>query len=103
MRNKSILFQRSFGSGAIDIKMNESVHDKNKCIGPIAASYFLPLAARYTRYLDNCKIFFVIISFCYKDVYINSFFHQTARLSSSLLTECLPLTKNLFYENVTKI
>ena len=31
----------------------------------------------------------------YKDVYVNSFFPRTARLSNSLPIECFPLTYNL--------
>ena len=44
--------------------------------------------------------FFVINSLSYKGVYINSFFPQIAGLRSSLLTECLPLTKNLFVQKL---
>ena len=39
--------------------------------------------------------FFVTISRCYKDVYLNSFFRSTAGLWNSLLIECFPVTYNL--------
>ena len=50
---------------------------------------------RFTRYSDRLHGFSVIIPKCYKDVYVNSFFPRTARLSNSLPIECFPLTYDL--------
>ena len=50
---------------------------------------------RSTHYSDRLHYFSVTIPRCYKDVYVNSFFAQTARLWNSLPVECLPLTYNL--------
>ena len=50
---------------------------------------------RSTRYSDRLHDFSVTISRCYKDVYVNSFFHRTARLWNSLPIECFPSTYDL--------
>ena len=50
---------------------------------------------RSTRYSNRLHDFFVTIPWCYKDVYVNSFFPCTARLWNSLPIECFPLTHNL--------
>ena len=47
------------------------------------------------RYSDRLHDFSVTIPRCYKDVYINSFIHCTARPCNSLPIECFPLTYNL--------
>ena len=44
---------------------------------------------------DRLHDFFVTISRCYKDVYVNSFFPRPARPWNSLPIECCPLTYNL--------
>ena len=50
---------------------------------------------RSTRYSDRLHDFSVTIPRCYKDVYVNSFFPRTARISNSLPRECFPLTYDL--------
>ena len=50
---------------------------------------------RSTRYSDRLHDFSVIIPRCYKDVYVNSFFPQTARLWNSLPKECFLLICDL--------
>ena len=47
---------------------------------------------RSTHYSDRLHDFSVPIPRCYKDVYVNSFFHRTARLWNSLPIEYFPLT-----------
>ena len=49
---------------------------------------------RSTRYFDRLRGFSVIISRCYKDVYVNSFFPRTDRLWNSLPIESFILTYN---------
>ena len=46
-------------------------------------------------YSDRLHDFSVTISRCYKDVYVNSFLHHTAKLYNYLPIECFPLTYNL--------
>ena len=48
-----------------------------------------------TIYSDRLFDFTVAILRCYKDVYINSFFHSTGRLYNSLPIECFSLTFDL--------
>ena len=48
-----------------------------------------------TRYSDRLHDFSVTIPKCYKDVYVNSFFHRTAKLRNSLPIECFPLMYDL--------
>ena len=48
-----------------------------------------------THYFDRLHDFSVIIPWCYKDVYINSFFPCTARLWNALPILCFPLTYDL--------
>ena len=48
-----------------------------------------------THYFDRLHDFSVIIPWCYKDVYINSFFPCTARLWNALPIVCFPLTYDL--------
>ena len=48
-----------------------------------------------THNSDRLHNFFVTIHRCYKDVYINSFFHFTARLWNSLSKEWFPLTSDI--------
>ena len=48
-----------------------------------------------TCYSDRLHDFSVITPGCYKDVYVNIFFHCTARLCNSLPIECFPLTYDL--------
>ena len=50
---------------------------------------------RSTRYSNRLHDFFVTIPWCYKDVYVNSFFPCTARLWNSLPIECILLTFDL--------
>ena len=47
---------------------------------------------RFTRYSDRWHDFSVILSRCYKDVYVNSFFPCTGRVWNSLPIEFFPLT-----------
>ena len=48
-----------------------------------------------TRYSDRLHDFSVTIPKCYRDVYVNSFFHSTARFWNSLAIECFPLAYDL--------
>ena len=50
---------------------------------------------RSTHYFDRLHDFSVTIPWCYKDVYVNSFFPRTTRLWNSLSIECFPLTYDL--------
>ena len=50
---------------------------------------------RSTHYCDRLHDFSVTIPRCYKNVYINSFFLQTARPWNSLPIGCFPLTYDL--------
>ena len=50
---------------------------------------------RSTCHSDRLQDFCVTIPRCYKDVYVNSFFSQMARLWKSLPIECFPLTYDL--------
>ena len=57
-----------------------------------STSFFFWGSARYS---DRLHDFSVTIPRFYKDVYVNSFFPCTARLSNSLPTECFCLTYDL--------
>ena len=50
---------------------------------------------RSTRYSDRLHNFSVTITRFYKDVYVNSFFHRTAKLWNSLPIECFRLIYDL--------
>ena len=47
---------------------------------------------RFSHYSDRLHDFSITIPRCYKDVCVNSFFSRAARLWSSFLIECFPLT-----------
>ena len=67
-----------------------------RCSSELAQLFPLPYSSgRHTRYSNSLQDFSVIIPRCFKDVYVNSFFPCTARLSNSLPIECFPLTCNL--------
>ena len=67
-----------------------------RCSSELAQLVPLPFSrGRSTRYTDRFHNFSVTIPRCHKDVYVNSFFPRTARLSNSLLLECFPLTYDL--------
>ena len=50
---------------------------------------------RSNCYSDRLRDFSVTIARCYKDIYVNNFCPQTARLWNSLLIECFPLKYDL--------
>ena len=55
------------------------------CSSELAQLVPLPFSrGRSTRYSDRLHNFSVTIRRCYKDVYVNSFFHPTARLWNPL-------------------
>ena len=59
-----------------------------RCSLELAQLVPLPFSrGRSTRYSDRLHDFSVIIPRCYKDVYVNSFFPRTARLSNFLPIE----------------
>ena len=67
-----------------------------RCSSELAQLVPLPYSrGMSTCYSDRLHDFSVTIPRCYKDVYINSFFHRTARLWNYLPIECFPLTYNL--------
>ena len=67
-----------------------------RCSSELAQLVPLPYSqGRSTHYSDRLHDFSVTITRHYKDVYVNSFFPQTARLWNSLPIECFPLTYNL--------
>ena len=71
-------------------------HYFGKCASELAQ--LVPLRysqGRSTCYSDRLHDFSVTIPRCYKDVYVNSFFPHTARLSNSLPLECFPLNFDL--------
>ena len=60
-----------------------------RCSSELAQLVALPYSrGTSTRYFDRFHHFFVTIPRCYKDVYVNSFFHRTAKLWNSLPIEC---------------
>ena len=67
-----------------------------RCLSELAQLVPLPYSrGRSPRYSDRLHEFSVIISRCYKDVYVNSFFPRTTRLWNSVPIECFPLTYDL--------
>ena len=67
-----------------------------RCSSELAQLVPLPYCrGRSTRYSDRLHGFSITIPRCYKDIYVNSFFPQTARLWNSLLIEFFPLTYDL--------
>ena len=71
-------------------------HYFDRCSTELAQLVPLPSShGRSTRYSDRFHQFSVIISRCYKDVYVNSFFPRTAKLWNSLPIQCSPLIYNL--------
>ena len=71
-------------------------HYFGRCSSELAQLVPLPFSqGRFTCYSDRLHDFFVTISRCYKDVYVNSSFLGTARLWNSLPRECFPLTYDL--------
>ena len=67
-----------------------------RCSLELAQLVPLPFSrGRSTRYSDRLHGFSVTIPRCYKNVYVNSFFHRTAKLWNSLPIECFPLTYDL--------
>ena len=68
----------------------------DRCSSELTELVPLPFSrGRSTRYSDRLHDFSVTICWCYKDVYVNSFFRRTARLWNSLPIDCFPLTCNL--------
>ena len=67
-----------------------------RCFSELAQLFPLPFSRESsTRYSDRLHNFSVTIRRCYKDVYVNSFCHRTARLWNYLPIECFPLTYHL--------
>ena len=67
-----------------------------RCSSELAQLVPLPFSqGRLTRYSNRLYDFSVTIPRCYKDVHVNSFFPQTAKLWNYLLIECFPLTNYL--------
>ena len=67
-----------------------------RCSSELAQLVPLPFSrGRSTRYSDRSHNFSVTIPRCYKDVYVNSFFHRMTKLWNSLPIECFPLTYDL--------
>ena len=67
-----------------------------RCSSELAQLVPLPYSqGRSTRYSDRLHDFSFIITRCYKDVYVNSFFPSTARLWNSLPIECFPFIYDL--------
>ena len=66
------------------------------CSSELAQLVPLPYSqGRSTCYSDRWHNFSVINPRCYKDVYVNCFFPDTARLWNSQSIECFPLTFDL--------
>ena len=67
-----------------------------RCSAELAELVPLPYSrGRSSRYSDRLHDFSVTIRRSYKEVYVNSFFPHTARLSNSLPIEFFPLTYDL--------
>ena len=67
-----------------------------RCSSELAELVPLPyFRGRSTCFSDRLQEFSVTIPSCYKDVYANTFFPDTARLWNSLPIECFPLTYDL--------
>ena len=68
----------------------------SRCSSELAQLFPLPFSrVRSTCYSHRLHDFSVTIPSCYKDIYVNSFFPQTARLWNSLPIECFPVTYDL--------
>ena len=68
----------------------------SRCSSELAQLVPVPFSrGRSTCYSDRLHDFSVTIPRCYKDVYVNSFFPQTAKLWNSLPLECFLLTYDL--------
>ena len=66
------------------------------CFGGCSSVHlFILLLWRSTYYSVRLHDFFVTISRCYKEVYVNSFFPHTVRVWNSLPIECFSLTFDL--------
>ena len=62
------------------------------CSYELAQLVRLPYSrGRSTRYSDRLHDFSFTSPRCYKDVYVNSFYHHTAEVWNSLPIECFPL------------
>ena len=71
-------------------------HYFGRCSSELAQLVPLPFSrGRSARYSNRLHDFSATIPRCYKNVYVNSFFPCTAKLSNSLPTECFPLNYNL--------
>ena len=67
-----------------------------RCSSELTQPVLLPFSwGRSTCYSDRLHNFSVTICRCHKDVYLNSFFPNIARLRNSLPIECFPLTYDL--------
>ena len=65
-----------------------------RCSSELAALDSFPYSCSSSPYSNRLRGFSVTSPrWCYKDVYINSFFSHTARLCHSLSEECTPLMK----------
>ena len=63
------------------------------CSSELAQLVPLPFSrGSSTCYSDKLRDFSVTVPWCYKDVYVNSFFPHTGRLWNSLPIECFRLT-----------
>ena len=94
---------------SLDASLEILTHCRNVAsLSPFYGHYFgrcssklaelVPLSysgGRSTRHSDRLHDFSVTIRRCYKDVYVNSFFPRTARLSNSLSIECFLLADNI--------
>ena len=80
-RNVASLFYRYY-SGRCSLELAQLV--------PMSYS-----RGRFTRYSDRLHGFSLTIPRSYKNVYVNSFFPSTARLSNSLAIECFSLIYHL--------
>ena len=67
-----------------------------RCYSELAQLVPLPFSrGRSSQYSDSLHDFSVTISRWYKNIYVNSFFHCTARIWNSLPIECFPLIYDL--------
>ena len=68
----------------------------SRCSSELVELFLLPyLSGRCTWFSNRLHDFSVTIPGCYKNVYISSFFHRTARLWNFLPAEVFPLTYDL--------
>ena len=71
-------------------------HYFGRCSSELAQLVPLPYSRRRsTRYSERLHEFYVTVSRCYKDVYVNSFFPCAAILWNFLPIECFPLTYDI--------